>query len=75
VKAHRSGELKLLRELADTWDITVPLIQQSLAIKELAPEMYNELLLGRRRKIDVEVRKVVWAAFWERLQRAVGAMP
>ncbi len=75
VKAHRSGELKRLREVADAMDITVSLIQQSAAIKELAPDMHNELLSGRRRKIDAEVRKVVWAAFWERLERAAGAMP
>jgi hypothetical protein len=75
VRAHRSGQLKRLREAADAMDITVALIQQSAAIKELAPDMDNELFSGRRRKIDLDVRKAVWAAFWERLQRAAGAMP
>jgi len=53
----------------------VALIQHSAAIKELAPDMDNELFSGRRRKIDLDVRKAVWAAFLERLQRAAGAMP
>jgi hypothetical protein len=57
--------LRLLRQMAEAMDITAPFILQCAAIKQLAPEMANELISGKRRRIDAEIRQVVLAAFWE----------
>ncbi len=75
VIVHRSGKAKRLRALAEAYDITPAMIQQGAAIQQLAPELAGELLSGKRRKIDNEVRQVVWARFWERLNPATGMTP
>ncbi len=70
-RAHRSGRLKFVRELARKYDITVASILQAEAIRRLRPDLATEIAAGKRRIADVQPE--MWNAFLEVLRRDLGA--
>jgi hypothetical protein len=70
--AHRNGSKKKQRALAGFLDILPALIRRTGAMFELIPELEAEVLSGKRKIDDDEVRHGVWAAYWKRVEQAAG---
>ena len=75
VRVHRNGRDKRWLEQCERLDITPAMCGHVEAIQLLAPDMAAELRSGKRRKIDSEVRQVVWAAYWARLMQVLDWTP
>lgn len=72
VQAHRSGDIRRLREIAKHVKVHPAMIQRAAAVEALAPEWGREVRDGKRGLDDMELRRAVWDAFTRLLRSQVG---
>ncbi len=72
VRAHRSGELKRLRALAEDMRIMPATILHARAVKELCPELSDQITAGKFHwREDPFKRPEIVEAFYNRLSREI----